>query len=146
MSLAYVKAPTQMFWAERIGGSIYLSALFVYIDWTFQSEQKWKNGKTKHDKRLRRVFAFEYLKICMIFHAIPWVYWTLFFSVWFSLALHPEKTLVATGQIGKNPYICVWDSISVQAVSFLKDGHKQGISAMGFDKEGNVSIPALFCW
>ncbi len=57
-----------------------------------------------------------------------------------SLALHPEKLLVATGQIGKEPYICVWDSLTAQNVSILKDGHKQGVAAMGFDKEGHVSI------
>ena len=55
-----------------------------------------------------------------------------------SLALHPDKMLVATGQVGKDPYICVWDASTVQTVSILKDGHKQGVSAMGFDKEGNV--------
>ena len=47
---------------------------------------------------------------------------------------------MATGQIGKDPYICVWDSLSVQTVSILKGGHTQGISAMGFDKEGTVRI------
>ena len=57
----------------------------------------------------------------------------------FSLALHPERVLVATGQVGKEPQICVWDSLSVTTVSILKDGHKQGVAAMGFDKEGTVS-------
>ena len=60
--------------------------------------------------------------------------------VTFSLALHPEKILVATGQIGKDPYICVWDTLSVKAVSFLKNGHSQGVGAVNFDKEGNVSL------
>ena len=58
----------------------------------------------------------------------------------FSLALHPARLLVATGQVGKTPYICVWDSMNTKTVSILKDGHTHGISAMGFDKEGNVSI------
>lgn len=59
--------------------------------------------------------------------------------VYSSLALHPDKMLVATGQVGKDPYICVWDAATVQTVSILKDGHKQGVSAISFDKEGNVS-------
>ena len=63
----------------------------------------------------------------------------------YSLALHPEKILVATGQIGKDPYICVWDTLSVQAVSFLKNGHSQGIGAVNFDKEGNVSLAITGC-
>ena len=57
-----------------------------------------------------------------------------------SLALHPQKNLVATGQIGKDPYICVWDSLSMQTVSLLKDGHSQGVAAVAFDREGNVSF------
>ncbi|XP_077993248.1 echinoderm microtubule-associated protein-like 6 [Glandiceps talaboti] len=53
-----------------------------------------------------------------------------------SLALHPERSLVATGQIGKDPYICVWDSYNVQTVSILKDGHTNGVAALAFDREG----------
>ena len=56
----------------------------------------------------------------------------------FSLALHPEKLLVATGQVGKDPYICVWNSMTVKTESILKDGHKQGVTGLSFDKEGNV--------
>ena len=47
---------------------------------------------------------------------------------------------MATGQIGKKPYICVWDSFTCSAVSFLKDGHTNGIGGVGFDKEGHVSF------
>ncbi|KAF2987776.1 hypothetical protein EK904_015188 [Melospiza melodia maxima] len=32
------------------------------------------------------------------------------------LAVHPDKTLVATGQVGKDPYICIWDSYRVQTI------------------------------
>ena len=62
-----------------------------------------------------------------------------FFVFFCSLTLHPDKLLVATGQIGKAPYICVWDSNSTDTVSILKDGHQNGVGAVGFDKEGNVS-------
>lgn len=47
--------------------------------------------------------------------------------------------LVASGQVGKEPYICIWDSMTAQTVSLLKGGHKQGVGALGFDSEGNVS-------
>ncbi|XP_050404782.1 echinoderm microtubule-associated protein-like 6 [Patella vulgata] len=54
-----------------------------------------------------------------------------------SLTLHPERSLVATGQIGKKPYICVWDTSTCETVSILKEGHEHGVSAMGFDREGS---------
>lgn len=62
-------------------------------------------------------------------------YFNLFFG---SLALHPERVLVATGQVGKEPYICVWDSYTVQTVSVLKDVHTHGIACLAFDLDGQV--------
>ncbi|KAM3930547.1 echinoderm microtubule-associated protein-like 6 isoform 4-T4 [Leptodactylus fuscus] len=53
-----------------------------------------------------------------------------------SLALHPDRTLVATGQVGKDPYICIWDSYTVQTVSILKDVHTHGVAGLAFDSEG----------
>nr|XP_020441832.1 echinoderm microtubule-associated protein-like 6 isoform X2 [Monopterus albus] len=53
-----------------------------------------------------------------------------------SLALHPERSLVATGQVGKDPYVCVWDSFTVQTVSLLRDGHTHGIACLAFSGDG----------
>ncbi|MBN3309055.1 EMAL6 protein, partial [Amia calva] len=53
-----------------------------------------------------------------------------------SLALHPDKTQVATGQVGKDPYICVWDTYCVQTVSILKDVHTHGVACLAFDSDG----------
>ncbi|XP_037097720.1 echinoderm microtubule-associated protein-like 5 isoform X2 [Syngnathus acus] len=57
-----------------------------------------------------------------------------------SLALHPERVLVATGQVGKEPYICVWDSYTVQTVSILKDAHSHGVACLAFDLEGQCLV------
>ncbi|CAG10611.1 unnamed protein product, partial [Tetraodon nigroviridis] len=57
-----------------------------------------------------------------------------------SLALHPERVLVATGQVGKEPYICVWDSYTTQTVSILKDVHTHGIACLAFDLEGQCLV------
>uniref|UniRef100_A0A8C4H6J2 EMAP like 6 n=1 Tax=Dicentrarchus labrax TaxID=13489 RepID=A0A8C4H6J2_DICLA len=53
-----------------------------------------------------------------------------------SLALHPERSLVATGQVGKDPYVCVWDSFTAQTVSLLRDGHTHGIACLAFSADG----------
>uniref|UniRef100_A0A3B3TPX9 EMAP like 6 n=1 Tax=Poecilia latipinna TaxID=48699 RepID=A0A3B3TPX9_9TELE len=53
-----------------------------------------------------------------------------------SLALHPERLLVATGQVGRDPYVCVWDSFTAQTVSLLRDGHTHGIACLGFSADG----------
>ncbi|WAR18910.1 EMAL6-like protein [Mya arenaria] len=52
------------------------------------------------------------------------------------LTLHPDKNQVATGQTGKDPYICVWDSNTLATQSILKGGPKNGIGAVSFDREG----------
>lgn len=66
------------------------------------------------------------------------------YSLFFSLALHPERVLVATGQVGKEPYICVWDSYTMQTVSVLKDIHTHGIACLAFDLDGQVCDTFLF--
>lgn len=62
------------------------------------------------------------------------------------LTLHGDKTTVASGQIGKEPYICVWDSGSLKTLSIMKEGLEEGVAALAFDKSGNrlvsVSIDA----
>lgn|SRR6218665_2649595 len=56
----------------------------------------------------------------------------------FSLCLHPDRLHVATGQIGKQPTIIVWHSVSLQVVSILKGGHEHGVGSVAFDREGQV--------
>lgn len=58
----------------------------------------------------------------------------------YSLALHPDRTLVATGQVGKEPYICIWNSFDMKTVSILKDGHSHGIGSLTFSKDGMVNF------
>lgn len=57
----------------------------------------------------------------------------------YSLTLHPDRSLIATGQTGKKPYICVWDSSSLETQSILQGGHTNGVGAVSFDKTGLVS-------
>ncbi|KAJ8044715.1 Echinoderm microtubule-associated protein-like 6 [Holothuria leucospilota] len=58
----------------------------------------------------------------------------------FHLALHPDRTLVATGQVGKEPYICIWNSVDMRTVSILKDGHSHGIGSLTFSKDGMLKL------
>ena len=58
--------------------------------------------------------------------------------------MHHERSLIATGQFGKDPYICVWDSNTVQTVSILKDGHTHGIGSIAFSPDGSVSLLLFF--
>ncbi|KAG7257658.1 hypothetical protein CRUP_015754, partial [Coryphaenoides rupestris] len=53
-----------------------------------------------------------------------------------SLSIHPDKVQVATGQVGKDPYICIWDSYSMQTVSILRDVHTHGVACLAFDSDG----------
>lgn len=52
------------------------------------------------------------------------------------LAIHPSGSLIATGQIGKNPEIHVWDEEEVRTISILKDGHERGVCAVDFSPDG----------
>ena len=46
---------------------------------------------------------------------------------------------MATGQIGKDPFICVWDSRTLKTESILQGEHQRGITALSFSGDGNVS-------
>jgi WD40 repeat protein len=49
-----------------------------------------------------------------------------------SLALHPDQTTLASGQVGDNPVICVWDSSTLKTCSILQGRHKDGVAAVSF--------------
>eukprot|EP01135_Chromosphaera_perkinsii_P001223 Nk52_evm22s162 gene=Nk52_evmTU22s162 len=57
-----------------------------------------------------------------------------------SLSLHPEGKLIATGQVGDEPFICVWDSESLETKSLLKGVHSSGISSLGFSGDGEKIV------
>jgi WD40 repeat protein len=56
------------------------------------------------------------------------------------LTVHPNKKFVATGQIGKDPYIAVWDANTMETVALLKGFHQRGICALGFSNEGKYLV------
>ena len=81
-----------------------------------------------------------------------------------SMALHPENDLIATGQIGKNPTIHVWDptwkkskaSAEITTIATLSGFHQRGISHLAFnctkgDKLASVGLDddhsiAIYDW
>jgi WD40 repeat protein len=56
-----------------------------------------------------------------------------------SLNIHPNKILVASGQVGKSPQIIVWDTNTLQTKSILKGVHTDGVGIVVFDQKGDVS-------
>jgi len=54
--------------------------------------------------------------------------------------MHPNGRIVATGQVGKAPIVCVWDSVTMEQLVVLKDFHKQAVGCLGFNKDGTKLI------
>jgi WD40 repeat protein len=55
-----------------------------------------------------------------------------------ALCIHPDRTLVATGEVGKNPKICVWDSTTMTLVSEFRQGrNSRAVTSLAFSKDGN---------
>ncbi len=52
------------------------------------------------------------------------------------LGLHPSMDMVATGQIGRDPTVHVWDVVSMETLSILKGGHSRGVCAVSFSGKG----------
>ena len=56
-----------------------------------------------------------------------------------SMAMHPERTLVATAQVGKVPAIHVWDADSLElACEPISGFHTRGVCAMSFSPDGSL--------
>mmetsp|Transcript_56787 Transcript_56787/g.179562 ORF Transcript_56787/g.179562 Transcript_56787/m.179562 type:complete len:888 (-) Transcript_56787:309-2972(-) len=53
-----------------------------------------------------------------------------------SLAMHPEKELVATGQVGKDPSIFVWSTATMELVAELRGFHQRAVVSLSFDATG----------
>jgi WD40 repeat protein len=53
-----------------------------------------------------------------------------------SLAVHPNGKYVATGQIGKEPIVCVWDTETGDTLSILRGVHSIGVCALAFSGDG----------
>jgi len=51
--------------------------------------------------------------------------------------MHPDKEIVATGQVGKMPIIQVWSTETMQTLVTLRGFHEMGIAAVTFNKDGS---------
>eukprot|EP00164_Ancoracysta_twista_P003608 GFYU01004833.1.p1 GENE.GFYU01004833.1~~GFYU01004833.1.p1 ORF type:complete len:841 (-),score=277.23 GFYU01004833.1:156-2678(-) len=69
-----------------------------------------------------------------------------------SIAMHPNGRLFATGQVGRDPHVCVWDSETMEMVALIKGGHKRNVlsvSFLGDDKLVSVGCDdkySIFVW
>jgi WD40 repeat protein len=59
------------------------------------------------------------------------------------MAPHPKQVLIASGEVGKKPVVCVWDSETLQTKSILKDGHTHGICCLAFSADEKVLFGRL---
>ncbi|XP_045150033.1 echinoderm microtubule-associated protein-like 6 [Echinops telfairi] len=52
------------------------------------------------------------------------------------LTIHPVKDCVATGQVGRDAAIHVWDTQTLKCLSLLKGQHQRGVCALDFSADG----------
>ena len=54
---------------------------------------------------------------------------------------HPKfKNIIATGQIGERPVICVWDASTLHTVSVLNGSHVMGVCVVNFSCSGKLLL------
>lgn len=54
-----------------------------------------------------------------------------------ALSIHPNRDLVATGQVGKDPIICVWSTKTMALVTSFKQGRDtRAVRSLGWSKNG----------
>ena len=53
-----------------------------------------------------------------------------------SAAIHPEKKIIATGEIGPYPLIAIWDSETLQCLARFTSPLTKGINQLAFSNDG----------
>ncbi|XP_071401705.1 echinoderm microtubule-associated protein-like 6, partial [Centroberyx affinis] len=56
------------------------------------------------------------------------------------LSTHPLKDYAATGQVGRDPAIHVWDIQTLKCLSLLKGFHQRGVCALDFSADGKSLV------
>ncbi|KAL5008221.1 hypothetical protein ScPMuIL_013802 [Solemya velum] len=56
------------------------------------------------------------------------------------LCIHPLKDFLATGQVGRDPTIHVWDCDTLKTISILKGQHQRGVCAVDFSSDGKKLV------
>ena len=61
------------------------------------------------------------------------------------LAIHPNREWVATGQLGKRPFVCVWDGATCQQLQKITHpAGMRGVIALGFSRhDGGAHLTAV---
>ncbi|XP_041958628.1 echinoderm microtubule-associated protein-like 6 [Alosa sapidissima] len=57
-----------------------------------------------------------------------------------SLTVHPLKDYVATGQVGRDPAVHVWDIQTLKCLSLLRGQHQRGVCALEFTADGRSLV------
>ena len=58
-------------------------------------------------------------------------------SLQLSFAMHPGGHIVATGEVGKNPKVIVWDVNTTKPVSVLHGFHSEAVTQLAFNESGS---------
>ena len=57
-----------------------------------------------------------------------------------ALAIHPNKKIVATGEIGPYPLISIWDVETCQALVHIREPLQKGINHLAFSRDGKYLV------
>uniref|UniRef100_A0AAQ4RNR3 EMAP like 6 n=2 Tax=Gasterosteus aculeatus aculeatus TaxID=481459 RepID=A0AAQ4RNR3_GASAC len=57
-----------------------------------------------------------------------------------SLSIHPLKDYAATGQVGRDPAVHVWDIQTLKCLSLLRGFHQRGVCALDFSADGKSLV------
>ena len=56
-----------------------------------------------------------------------------------ALAIAPDRKTIATGEVGKNPKICVWDSGTMEKLAEWRQGRgSRAVTTLAFNKDGSL--------
>jgi microtubule-associated protein-like 6 len=58
-----------------------------------------------------------------------------------ALAIHPNGTLVATGEVGRNPKIIVWSTATMEPEAEFRQGNgSRAVTSLAFNRDGTLLV------
>ena len=56
------------------------------------------------------------------------------------MSLHPDMDLIATGQVGRDPVVCIWSTKTHEMISELRGYHQRAVTSLSFDATGKFLV------
>ena len=110
----------------------------VALEWVNGCNAKNMRQAVKYSKSSEIVYAAACVGVVLDKYKRTQRHYTQHTDTISALAMHPDQTTVATGQLGEIPVIYIWDSVTLKTIRALQGFQRIGIAHLAFSHGGDL--------